>query len=94
MPSSTTTRRGSPAAQGSFCLALGNLRGPSDAGVDLHPLDRVRNTRTGDLVCTVSARLTQPEADALAALAKRNGCSKASLMRELLRDGLKPLLEG
>lgn len=41
-----------------------------------------------------SDRKTQAEADALAALAKRNGCSKAALMRELLRDGLAPLLEG
>jgi predicted DNA-binding protein len=61
--------------------------------VALNPLDRVRNTRPGDLVCTVSARITQAEADALAALAQRNGCSKAALMRELLRDGLKQLLE-
>jgi predicted DNA-binding protein len=59
----------------------------------LNPLDRVRHTRTGDLACTISARITQAEADALTALAKRNGCSKASLVRELLRDGLKPLLE-
>lgn len=93
MTPSTTTRLGSPAAQGSLFLTLGNLRGPSETSMALNPLDRVRNTRTGDLACTISARITQEEADALTALAKRNGCSKAALMRELLRDGLKALLE-
>jgi predicted DNA-binding protein len=60
----------------------------------LNPLDRIRNTRPGDLTRTVSARITPEESDALDALAKRNGCSKAALVRELLRDGLAPLLEG
>jgi predicted DNA-binding protein len=54
----------------------------------------VRNTRTGNLTCSTAIRLTQAEADALAALAQGNGCSRAALMRELVRDGLKPLLEG
>jgi hypothetical protein len=60
----------------------------------MNPLDRVRNTRTGDLTCSTAIRLTQAEADALAELAQGNGCSRAALMRELVRDGLKPLLEG
>jgi hypothetical protein len=61
--------------------------------MSLSPLDRVRNTRPGDLAVTVSSRITAAEADALKALAYRNGCSKASIIREMLRDSLSPLLQ-
>lgn len=94
MTTSRSTRRHETASQALLRLDPGNLRRPSETAMALNPLDRVRNTRPGDLTCTVSARITQAEADALTALATRNGCSKAALMRELLRDGLAPLLEG
>jgi hypothetical protein len=57
------------------------------------PLDRVRGTRPGDLTVTVSARITQTEASCLFGLARRNGCSKASIIRELLREGLASMVE-
>jgi hypothetical protein len=93
MASPRTTCRPS-GAMGSALASLGNLRGPLESAMPLGPLDRVRGTRPGDLTVTVSARLTTAEADALKALAQRNGCSKASIIREIVRDALAPLLEG
>jgi hypothetical protein len=87
MTSPLTTRRPS-GATGPAVSPLGNLRGPLESAMPLGPLDRVRGTRTGDLDVTVSARLTTAEADALKALAQRNGCSKASIIREMVRDAL------
>ncbi len=57
------------------------------------PLDRVRGTRPLDLTAKVSTRITLAEAQALEALAASNKCSKGALVREIIRDGLAPLLE-
>jgi hypothetical protein len=57
------------------------------------PLDRVRGTRPLDLTEKVTTRITHAEGQALDALAARNKCSKGALVREIIRDGLAPLLE-
>jgi hypothetical protein len=57
------------------------------------PVDRVRGTRPLDLTEKVSTRITLAEARALDALAARNKCSKGALVREIIRDGMAPLLE-
>jgi hypothetical protein len=74
-------------------LTLGNLWGLSSSPMTRNALDRLRGTRPGDLVCSTAIRLTKEEADVLTDLAHRAGCSRAALMRELVRDGLKTLLE-
>lgn len=52
-------------------------------------IERLRGTWTGELVKTVSTRLTEEENKTLAALAKGNGCSKGALMRAWIREGLQ-----
>ena len=93
MASPRTLRRPSGATAPAVA-SLRNLFGPLETSMPLGPLDRMRVTRPGDLAVTVSARVFTAEADALKDLAQRNRCSKASIMREMVRDALAPPLEG
>jgi hypothetical protein len=74
-------------------VGFGNLGGLLKTPMYRSPLDRVRGTRPGDLTVTVSARITQAEAIALISLAQSNRCSKASIIRELLREALGEAVE-
>jgi hypothetical protein len=72
---------------------LGNPCGPLLATMSLRPYGRVRGTRPGELSVTIPARVTEPDANALAVLAHRNGCSNAAIIRGLLSNGLAPWVD-